>query len=278
MNIIELNEGNITDYKNIIDPDAAENIGREFYHGIAAESDEASYSGALIWEYKNLEEAADTDAEIVFIAAGNKEAAEELLSEFDGQTSGEAVVRSFFEMGNISADVRKGFMDDGFSVSSGESRDLLVSVSDLSGLAAKKKVPPKIVGLNDVTEAQFMQGVINCLFNGKKGIMEDLEYIEKDWFEQDISAAVITDGKISGFFLVHCFPSGKLMPVLLTAMGPDANVDLLYMLCFSADRALKNYSGDTPVIIRRHNDKVWALAGKLFGQKTGKEAVFGERR
>ena len=35
MNIIELNEGNITDYKNIIDPDAAENISREFYRGLA---------------------------------------------------------------------------------------------------------------------------------------------------------------------------------------------------------------------------------------------------
>jgi len=278
MSIIELNEENITEFGDIIDPDTAESIGREFYRGVAVRAGEDSPSGALIWEYKNLEDDSDTGAEIVFITAGNKEAAEELLSEFDGQTSGEAVVRSFFEMGDISDDARKGFTDDGFSVTSGESRDLFVSVSDLSGLAAKKKVPPKIVGLSDVTEAQFMQGVINCLFNGKKGIMEDLEYIEKDWFEQDISAAVITDGKISGFFLVHCFPSGKLMPVLLTAMGPDANVDLLYMLCFSADRALKKYSGDTPVIIRRHNDTVGALAGKLFGQKTGKEAVFGERR
>ena len=92
MSIIELNEENITEFGDIIDPDAAESIGREFYRGVAARAGEDSPSGALIWEYKNLEDDSDTDAEIVFIAAGNKEAAEELLSEFDGQTSGEAVV------------------------------------------------------------------------------------------------------------------------------------------------------------------------------------------
>lgn len=176
MNIIELNEGNITDYKNIIDPDAAENIGREFYHGIAAESDEASYSGALIWEYKNVEDDADTDAEIVFINAESKEVTKELLSEFDKLSSGEDVVRSFFEAFDIRDEVKEGFAGDGFSVSAGESRDLFVSVSDLSALAAKKKVPPKIVGLNDIEEVQFMQGVLNCLFCGKKGIVDDLQY------------------------------------------------------------------------------------------------------
>ncbi len=278
MNIIELNEGNITDYKNIIDPDAAENIGREFYHGIAAESDEASYSGALIWEYKNVEDDADTDAEIVFINAESKEVTKELLFEFDKLSSGEDVVRSFFEVFDIQDEVKEGFAGDGFSVSAGESRDLFVSVSDLSALAAKKKVPPKIVGLNDIEEVQFMQGVLNCLFCGKKGIVDDLQYIEKDWFDHDTSSAVITDGKISGMFLVHRFSSGNLMPVLLSAIGPEANKDLLYMLCFSAKKALEKYPGDTPVIIRRHSDTVDALAKKLFGEKTGKMAVKGERR
>ncbi len=278
MNIIKLNSDNINDYKDIIDPDAAENIGREFFRGVAAGSEGAPASGVLIWEFKNLEDDADTDAEIVYISSDSKEVTEELLSEFDELSSGADVVRSFFEVPDIPDDVKEGFAGDGFSITSGESRDLFISVSDLSALASKKKVPPKIVSLKDVEEVQFMQGVLNCLFNGKKGIMDDLEYIEKDWFDHDTSAAVITDGKISGMFLIHRFPSGNLMPVLLTAIGPEANKDLLYMLCFSAKKALENYPGDTPVIIRRHNDTVGALAKKLFGEKVGKEAVRGDRR
>ncbi len=278
MNIIELNEDNIKDYKDIIDNDAAENIGREFYRGVAAKADGDSPSGALIWEYKNMEDDVDTDAEIVYISSESKEVTQKLLAEFDELSSGEDVVRSFFEVWDIPDDVKEGFLGDGFSVTSGESRDLIISVSDLSALAAKKKVPPKVVGLDEIKEVQFMQGILNCLFHGKKGIVEDLQYIEKDWFDQDSSTAVITDGKVSGMFLIHRFPSGNLMPVLLTAVGPEANKDLLYMLCLSAKKAVEKYPGDTPVIIRRYNDPVRALSKKLFGDKTGKEAVKGDRR
>ena len=278
MSITELNTDNIEAYKDLIDPDAAESIGREFYRGVAAEAGEGSSPGVLIWEYKNLEEDADTDAEIVFISSGSREVTKELLSGFNDQTSGEEVVRSFFELSDIPEEVKDGFAGDGFSVTTGESRDLFIRVSDLSGLASKKKTTPKVVGFKDIQEAQFMQGVINCLFNGKRGMVEDLEYIEKDWFDQAASSVVITDEKITGMFLVHRFPSGKLMPVLLTAVGPDANMDLLNMLCFSAGKALETYPGDTPVIIRRHNASVTALAKKLFGDKTGAEAVHGERR
>ena len=278
MEIIELNADNISDYEDIIDPDVAENIGREFYHGILAE-DEGSPSGALVWEYKNLEEDADTEAEMVYIGAKSAETIKELVSEFSDQASDEDVVFSFFEVSALSDEAEKQLSEEGFEISKNEGRDLVLKVSDLGFLASKKKkIPEKIVGLSELMEIQFMQGVTNCLFHGKKGVIEDLEYIEKDWFDEETSSAVITDGKISGYFLVHRFPSGNLMPVLLTAMGPDANIDLLNMIRFSALKALENYPGDTTVIIRRHNDLVRALTKKLFGDRAGSEAVRGERR
>ncbi len=278
MEIIELNADNISDYEDIIDPDVAENIGREFYHGILAE-DEGSPSGALIWEYKNLEEDADTEAEMVYIGAKSAETIKELVSEFSDQASDEDVVFSFFEVSALSDEAEKQLSEEGFEISKNEGRDLVLKVSDLGFLASKKKkIPEKIVGLSELMEIQFMQGVTNCLFHGKKGMIEDLEYIEKDWFDEEISSAVITDSKISGYFLVHRFPSGNLMPVLLTAMGPDANIDLLNMIRFSALKALENYPGDTTLIIRRHNDLVRALTKKLFGDRAGSEAVRGERR
>ena len=277
MNIIELNADNICDYEDIIDPDVAESIGREFYRGIAVENMGDPVS-ALVWEYRNLEDDTETEAEIVFIGGGNEETIKELLSEFDDQASEEDVGFSFFETDDLSDVSRKQFTEDGFEVSEEEGRNLIVKVSELAFLSEKKKkIPHKIVGLADLMEIQFLQGVTNCMFHGKKGIVEDLEYIEKDWFDEKTSAAVITDGKVSGFLLVHRFPSGNLMPMLLTAMGPDANIDILNMIRFSAGKALENYPGDTPVVIMRHNDPVRALTRKLFGKKTGNMAVRGER-
>ncbi len=278
MDVIELNVENKSDYDSILDQDVAESIGREYYRGLIAVDESSSPKGALIWEYKNLEEDEATNAEILFISSEDGEVLKALLSEFDELSSGEEVARSFFETGELSEDAKKSFTDKGFSVSAGESRDLILRVSDLAGLAGKKKtIPGNIVGLNDLTEVQFMQGVTNCLFNGKKGRVEDLEYIEKDWFDGVTSCCTLTDGKVSGMFLIHRFPSGALMPVLLTAMGPEPRTDMLYMIIFSAKKTTESFPEDTRVIIRRHSEAVRALSGKLFEGKTGAQALRGER-
>ena len=277
MEIIELNADNLSDFEDIIDKDVSESIGREFYRGIVAVEEGNSPSGAMIWEYKNLEEDTDTGAEIVFIRSENGETINKLLSVFDEQASSEDVVRSYFETEGLHDEVKDGFSADGFKVTEGESRDLIVSVSDIKSIAGNKKIPPKTVGLSELMELQFMQGVTNCLFHGKKGMVEDLEYIEKDWFDENCSSATITDGKVSGLFLIHRFPSGDLMPMLLTAIGPDANRDLLNMIRFSAQRAVVKYPGDTKIILRRHNDLVRAITQKLFGNLSGRNVICGSR-
>lgn len=279
MKITDLNVDNVSDYRDILDADISESIGREFYYGIVASKEDESPSGALIWEYRNLEDDAGALAELMYVNAGSKEDSEALLAEFSDASAAENVVNVFFESAVLPQDVTGTFEDHGFTVRSVESRDVLVKVSELSRLAAMvKKIPDNIEGLDDIKEIQFMQGVTNCLFSGKKGLMEDLEYIEKDWFAEEISCCVITDNKVSGLFLVHRFPSGMLMPVLLTAIGPDARKDILYMICYSAQKVLSSYPPDTGVIVRRHNDSVRALAQKLFPDKTGETVIFGEKK
>ena len=279
MKITDLNADNVSDYDDILDEDISESIGREFYNGIVASEDGETPSGAMIWEYKNTEDASGVSAELCYINARDKEDLDVLLTEFTGQASGEDVVNTVFETALLPDDLSGAFEDHGFCLKKDESRDIVVNVSELSGLASMvKKIPGNIEGLDDIKEIQFMQGVTNCIFNGKKGLLEDLEYIEKDWFEEDISCCVITDNKISGLFLIHRFPSGTLMPVLLTAIGPDARKDILYMICYSAQKVLKSYPADTGIIVRRHNDSVKALSNKLFPGKTGATVLFGEKK
>ena len=278
MKITDLNADNVSDYYEILDEDIAESIGREFYFGILASEEGKTASGAVIWEYRNLDDEAGASAELMYFNACTKEDADVLLTEFSEQASAENVTDVFFETAKLSDDVSAVFETYGFRLKADESRDIVVSVSELSKLAAMvKKIPDNIEGLEDIREVQFMQGVTNCIFNGKKGLMEDLEYIEKDWFAEDLSCCVITDKKLSGLFLIHRFPSGTLMPVLLTAIGPDARKDILYMICYSAKKVLSSYPADTKVIVRRHNDSVKALAKKLFPDRSGETVILGEK-
>ncbi len=278
MDIIELDADNIEDYEDYIDQDISENIGREFYRGIVATEDGFSPLGAMVWEYKNMEEDGDTDAEIFYVNSDSVEAIEALLQEYDDQTSGEDVVKSFFEAQGLSDDVTRSFSEDGFDVKPVEGRDVIVTVSDLGALADKaKKSPSYIRGLDQIMEVDFMQGVINIAFHGRKGMLEDLNYIEKDWFDGGISCCTLHDGKITGMFLIHALPSGKLIPVLLSATGPEGKKDILHMVLYAAKKAVENCPGDSQVIIRRHSQNVAALSAKLFSGKGGGAAVQGNR-
>ena len=278
MEILELNADNVTDYEDILDQDISENIGREFYRGIVAVEDGNAPKGAMIWEYKDLEEDADTNAEICFLRSEGSEVIRSLLSDFETMAEDSEVKGVFFELNDLSEETKQGFTDDGFTLSAVEGRDMIVRVADLKSLASlKKKTRDNIVGISELMELQFMQGVTNCLFHGEKGLVEDLEYLDKDWFDEIISSAVIMDGKVSGLFLVHRLPSGDLMPVLLTAIGPDFKTDLLQMLVFSAQKASDQCTGDTKVICRRHNKEVAAITKRLFAGKTGSEVTRGEK-
>ena len=278
MEIIELNMDNVSEYNSALDPDVSESIGRDFYRGIVALNQGNNPVGAMIWEYKNMEEDVDTDAEIYLLNAKEEAPAKQMLDEYDEQTSACEVRRSYFEVSSLPEEVKQVFIDAGFEISDRESDDLKLTVSDLKSLTAlKKKVSKNTCGLGELTELQFMQGVTTCLFNGRKGIVEDLEFMDKEWFEYDLSSCTITDGKINGMLLVHRFSSGALMPVLFAATGPDSKIDLLNMIVYTARKATELYSHDCTVVIRRHNKSVKALSAKLFGKKTGEQVLYGCR-
>ena len=80
----------------------------------------------------------------------------------------------------------------------------------------------------------------------------------------DLSCSVQTDDKITGMLLIHRCSSGRLRVEFMSATGPDAKKDLLHMVRFSIIQANANYSGDTEVIIPRHDE-----ASRKFRLMTG---------
>lgn len=276
MEIKALNSDNVSIYDGQLDPDVAESIGREFYRGIAAVDEADDLKGAMIWEYKNLDEDAATGSEIYLIKHGSKKILKDMLNEYGVQAKEYEVSSSYFELVDIPGEAVEALKENGFEVTQGTGRDIELTVEDLKPISVlKKKVASNVVALEDLMELQFMQGVTTCIFNGKKGMVEDLEYIDKSWFDETTSACVITDGRISGMLLVHRLSSGTLMPVLLNAIGPDSRMDLVNLMVFTARRALNKYPLENRILIRRHNVAVAALAKKLFGTRQAPQVFRG---
>lgn len=277
MEIMELNEEIVFLFRDVIGSDLAESIGREFFRGIVAVDDENRPCGSMVWEYKNMEENKSTESEI-FLINSDGGVIPPLLNAYDEQISYSEVGKSFFEIPSLPDEVLESLREYGFEIKKTESRDLTVTVADLVPLLApRRKVPDNLMPLGEVKELQFMQGVSTCLFRGAKGIVEDLEYMDKEWFDATISSCVINDGKVSGMLLVHAFPSGTLMPMLFYATGPDSRMNLMNLIIQSSRSAFAKCPKDTKVIVRRHNEIVTGLARKFFAGKTGEQVLRGEK-
>ena len=277
MNIKEIMEDNIEEYSSIISEDVAENMERMYYRGLACHDDDGGVQSAMIWELRSVEKDGDTEACIESVYADDLGSLEDLLKEYHDQAVDEEVVRSFFEITALDKEVGDALGGLGFDISSVEGSDVMLTVSELAAIPLMKKKPPSYIkSIAELDIKSYHQGIMKILFKNDVSAMEDLSYIPKNWFEQDVSCYVITDNKVNGFLLVHKFPSGILRPVLYCATGPDSVKDLAYMMIYSIGRAAEKHP-DSKVLIRRRNDKVKAMVNKLFPGKKGEPAMSGKR-
>ena len=278
--IEEISLENLEEYEQLLKPNMAENIGREYYNCIAAFDPLGDEAGAsMMWELKNTEDPDDTRAEIVYFGASEPAEGEELLREYGVRIADNWVKKSFFELEGLSEEEQALLTDAGFELEERESRDIVMTLAELNKLSfVNKKIPKYIISIGKLDFLQFRQGLTNCLFCGRNGLEEDLALLPADWYENNVSCCVVTDGKVNGLFLVHKMADGILMPVLLFAMGMEANMNMLDMICFSIRAASAIYPEDTQVLIRRHDEKTRALTAKLFPDRKGATVTAGERK
>ncbi len=279
METVRITEDNIDEYEDIIDPDVAENIGREYFRGIAVHKDvDEDPEAVLVWEYKNLEESRDTEAEITWCKVSNEQSGQKLLEEYTAEAAESEVVKSFYELPAGDEDARKCLTEAGFNETEKEGRDIMVTVEELSELSfVKKRIPPYVTAISELMVRQFRKGITNCVFSGRRGLLEDLEFLPMSWYDEDVSCCVQTDGKVNGFLLVNKTASGNLVIDFLFARDPDARINLVYMIRFAVNAASEKYPPETKVILRRHNEETWALVDKLFPNKKGINVCYGER-
>ncbi len=278
MELIELDQDNLEYYEDYMEPDAAENIGRECCTGLVLmDGYEGETVAALLWEKKTLGADEESYAELSFFRSEDRENGQEILNAYSDKASGE-IGRSWFEFEDLSGEQRAIFEEAGFVLKEAESRDLHLTVEDLCKLKlGAKKLPHYVKSIKSLSSKQFWQGIANALFCEKKGLLEDLDFLPESYYDQDVSCFVEADGRVKGMLLVHETASGVLMPVLFYANEPDSQINLLLMIRYAINAAAKAHAPDTEVIIRRHDDKTRALSAHLFPAKKGDRVTVGER-
>ena len=276
--ILEITEEIQDSCEKLMLPDTSENLTRSRSRSLAAMNDEGSAEGILVWMLKDKADGVGSEAELIDFKGLDKGVMEKLLNEYGSRTWNDLVEHSFFERPGMAPEDRNAFLEAKFDLEEKEGRDIFLDVSDLRSMKIKKKkVPDTIKNIGELKELQFMQGVTNCVLHGKTGLMDDLSDMPRDWYDPQISSFVMTDGRINGFFLIHRTPSGILMPVLLTATGPDSRKDLLNMLCYSINAALNTCPPGTKILIRRHAEYVYSLVSFLLPGRKGETVWAGSR-
>ena len=274
-----LSDNSIYEYHDYVDDDIAENMIRLYYRGIAShDPDDSRPLSLLIWELKSVEDLRDTESELKWIYTADSSFLSPLLEEYGKEAQEEAVKKTFFESPPMESGEEAAFGACGFSLKHTESRDLHVTIEECRRLpVAKGKAPRYVESILYLDSQEFFQGIMNILFKHENPALEDLAYLPKNWYEQSVSCYTRTDGRISGFLLVHKCPSGILVPVLLFAVGADFKKSLMEMMRFSINRAAELYPEDTVIRIHRRNQEVAALSKKFFPDKKGDPAVAGKR-
>ena len=277
MEFVEISDSNVEDFSNFIDEDLAEDLDRSFYGGIGA-MEGGEPVGAMVFELLNSESEQDTLSRIRLLEGQSDDVKKGLLEHYAEAVDEYEVTESFYES---SDEALAAFLSqNGFSCEEVESPDIIVTSEDIkkvAGLFRALKIPSFIQCVSDISVLQYRTFVKNCLFNGTKGLLEDLAYIPKTWFETDISSCALTDDEVTGVMLLRKVPSGKLYVLLYTGFGPDYQKNLSLLLANTAQKIIETYPEGVKVVIRRHNDQVRNLTGKLFAGAVGAKVFSGRK-
>lgn len=281
VDIIEMTDESLEEYNGLIGAEETENIGREYYRGIIMTGDKLKVPASGIWEMIHLDDdEKPTEARLVSLRADGDAIAGQLLEECLNRMREEGAGSCYFELRSGDQSIsRKVFEKAGFDVSETEGSEIVVTLKVLGekGFSGSGKTPSYIMELGNLMVRPFRRGVMDCIFYSRRELMEDLGTIAMSWFEQQVSSYVETDGRVSGFMLVHKTPSSRLRIEVFTASGGDAKKDLLSMMTFSLRQALKYYPEDTEVVICRRDADVKKLTDYLLPDVKGVKVLRGRK-
>lgn len=280
MNIIELTEDNVEEYMEYLTEDIAENIGRTFFNGLVAVDDSEMPKAGIVWEFKNMLSDTDKESKIIWLQADDEESFNELFDKYDRNIKMEGVVKSTFSLpAKTSQNLKLMLKARGFSVNLMEGDKITAKLSEIADISAFSKIhiSDEVMPLRGATQRGFSAAVSRTLVQGHYGTCEDLAYLPRLYFENDVSCYAEVDGQIVGLFLVHRTPSEQLEVVLMHVTGKESVKLLPQMIKQAVESAYESYDPDTRIIINRHDYASLALGERLFPRGFGIPVYEGER-
>ncbi len=281
MDIVYLDQENVENYAEYLTRDEAENIGRIFHHGLVVINDNDEPVAAMIWKIRNFQTDEDNESQIIFLKIDDEEATELLFENYESSIMDDEVVKSTFSLPAMTSAREKAALSDrGFTVELMEDDIIRSRLSEAASLPLFTKIKPgeNIHTINDLSNKDFNAGIRRFVLAGFHGLCEDLAYLSKSYFDNDVSCDVEgDDGQINGILLFHKMPSGSLYINIMAYIGNDFARYLPQMIEKSLNCAMDSYSPDTEILIDRHNYSALALAEKLFPSGFGIPVYVGER-
>ncbi len=279
MVVTELNLDNVSKFTDYLTADVAENIGRTFYHGLVVTDDDTPVAG-MVWEVKNTMKGGDVESFISWMEIKNDESAELLFNKYEEMIRPANVVKSSFSLSAKTGKEEKYILKErGFSVKLMEGDEITVRLSEIVNIDFVKKIKNtgNVYPLRNITQRSLNGVMKNMISLGHYGVCEDLPYLPRSYFENDVSCYSEVNGTVNGLLLCHKYPSGTIEISMIAAIGKDYVKTLPYLIAFAAKSAEEIYPPETVVMIDRHNYATLALGEKLFPRGFGIPVYIGER-
>lgn len=280
MNIAILEEDNIEEYADYLPSDVAENIGRMFYRGIVVTDEDTPVAG-MVWEVRNMMKDDDNISNILWLKIDSDEAEGILFDEYKNSITQDSVVESAFNLpAKTAVREKEALKNAGFDVKLMEGDVIKATIAEVAELALIRKVrsSDNIRPLSTMTQRGFSSGIRQFMSLGLYGLCEDMMYLSRSFFENDISCYSEADGQINGILLFHKLPSGGLVVMVMAAIGSEYGAILPQMIRYAVSSAQDLYGPDTEILIDRHNYATLALSEKLFPRGFGVPVYVGSRK
>ncbi|MBR1669309.1 MAG: GNAT family N-acetyltransferase [Butyrivibrio sp.] len=122
----------------------------------------------------------------------------------------------------------------------------------------------EIASIGDITLPMLGDGLKRCSKVTKESAYgEVVREIPVSYFNERLSACAISNGAVTGLFLVH-EEEGRLYPEYLCACGSDSRTQCKLMLRHAAKVLRDNYPEDTQIIVRCRDDVTREQVERLF--------------
>ncbi len=279
MKVIQLSKNNIAEYREYLTPDIAEMALRAFSHGLIVLDNDIP-SASILWRQQNIMSHDPCESHIISFRAGNEEANDLLFSEYKKHMEDEDVALSVVELtARDHAPEKEALKKAGFKVSLMEDDTIKVKLSALKMLPFFVKITrqPFIHPLMDMSAKQYNETVRKMLFKNKYGLCEDIAFLPRSYFDEEVSCYCEIQDEIVGVFLVHRTPSGGIKPELMTSWTEDSKKYIPVLITHSLLFAAEIYDPGDMVILDRHNIQSLALVEKFFPDRIGVPIFIGMR-